>query len=157
MAQTIDLLVEGGQATAGPPLGPELGPTDINVQEVVEEINKETADFEGTEVPVTVTVEDGDFEIEVGLPPTSALIKDELDIETGSGEPQMNFVADISIEQVKKVADMKSKDLLSYDPKNAAKEIVGSCVSLGIKVEGDDPRDVAAKINAGQYDDVLVE
>lgn len=156
MAETIELLVEGGEATAGPPLGPALGPTDINVGEVVQVINEETADFEGTEVPVTVTVEDGEYEIDVGLPPTSALVKDELGFDTGSGRPQAEFVADMSAEQLKKVAEMKADDLLSYDTKNAAKEIAGSCVTLGVKIEGQDPREAARRIDEGEFDDVLV-
>lgn len=156
MAETIELLVEGGEATAGPPLGPALGPTDINVGEVVQAINEETADFEGTEVPVTVTVEDGDYEIDVGLPPTSALVKDEVGFDTGSGRPQAEFVADMSAEQLKKVADMKADDLLSYDTKNAAKEIAGSCITLGVKIEGQDPREAARRIDEGEFDDVLV-
>lgn len=155
MAETIELLVEGGEATAGPPLGPALGPTDINVGEVVGAINEETADFEGTEVPVTVTVEDGEYEIDVGLPPTSALIKDELGFDTGSGRPQAEFVADMSAEELKKVADMKADDLLSYDTKNAAKEIAGSCVCLGVRIEGEDPREAARRIDEGEFDDVL--
>jgi len=156
MAETIELLVEGGEATAGPPLGPALGPTEVNVGGVVQAINEETADFEGTEVPVTVTVEDGDYEIDVGLPPTSALVKDELGFDTGSGRPQAEFVADMSAEQLKKVADMKADDLLSYDTKNAAKEIAGSCVTLGVKIEGQDPREAARRIDEGEFDDVLV-
>jgi large subunit ribosomal protein L11 len=155
MAETIELLVEGGEATAGPPLGPALGPTDINVGEVVGAINEETDDFEGTEVPVTVTIEDGEYEIDVGLPPTSALIKDELGFDTGSGRPQAEFVADMSAEELKKVADMKADDLLSYDTKNAAKEIAGSCVCLGVKIEGEDPREAARRIDDGEFDDVL--
>ncbi len=155
MAETIELLVEGGKATAGPPLGPALGPTDINVGEVVQAINEETADFEGTEVPVTVTVEDGEYEIEVGLPPTSALIKDELGFDTGSGRPQAEFVAEMTAEQLKKVAEMKADDLLSYDTKNAAKEVAGSCVCLGVKIEGEDPREAARRIDEGEFDDVL--
>jgi large subunit ribosomal protein L11 len=155
MAETIELLVEGGEASAGPPLGPALGPTDVNVGQVVQAINDETADFEGTEVPVTVTVEEGDYEIEVGLPPTAALVKDELGFETGSGRPQAEFVADMSVEELKKVAEMKSDDLLSYDTKNAAKEIAGSCVCLGVKIEGEDPRRAAERIDEGEFDDVL--
>jgi len=155
MAETIELLVEGGSATAGPPLGPALGPTDVNVGEVVQAINDETADFDGTEVPVTVTVEDGEYEIEVGLPPTSALVKDELGFETGSGRPQAEFVADMTAEQLKKVAEMKADDLLSYDTKNAAKEVAGSCVCLGVKIEGEDPREAARLIDEGEFDDVL--
>jgi large subunit ribosomal protein L11 len=105
MAETIEVLVPGGEATPGPPLGPELGPTPVDVQAVVNEINEQTAAFEGTEVPVTVTYEeDGSFEIEVGVPPTAELIKDEAGFETGSGEPQENFVADLSVDQIKQIA-----------------------------------------------------
>lgn len=155
MAETIELLVEGGKATAGPPLGPALGPMDVDVGEVVGAINERTADFEGTEVPVTVTVEDGEYEIDVGLPPTAALVKDELGIETGSGEPHKSFVADMTAEQLKSVAEMKSEDLLSYDTKNAAKEVAGTCVSLGVEIEGMDPRKAAERIDDGEFDDVL--
>src|SRR6056297_1447994 len=155
MAGTIEVLVPGGQANPGPPLGPELGPTPVDVQAVVQEINDQTAAFDGTEVPVTIEYEeDGSFSIEVGVPPTAALIKDEAGFETGSGEPQEEFVADLSIEQVKTIAEQKHPDLLAYEVKAAAKEIVGTCVSLGVTIEGDDPRDVAEKIDAGEYDDV---
>ncbi len=156
MADTIEVLVPGGQANPGPPLGPELGPTAVNVQEVVNEINEQTAAFDGTEVPVTITVEeDGGFELEIGVPPTAALIKDEAGFETGSGEPQKNFVADLSIDQVKKIAEQKHPDLLAYDTKNAAKEVVGTCASLGVTIEGDDAREFKAKVDAGEYDDAL--
>jgi len=157
MAETIEVLVAGGQADPGPPLGPELGPTPVNVQEVVNEINDQTEAFDGTEVPVTITVEDdGSFEIEVGVPPTAALIKDEAGFDTGSGEPQEDFVADLSIEQVKTIAEQKSPDLLAYDTKNAAKEIVGTCASLGVTIEGDDAREFKEKVDAGEYDDTLL-
>ncbi|MFB6105298.1 MAG: 50S ribosomal protein L11 [Halobacteriaceae archaeon] len=158
MAETIDVLVPGGQATPGPPLGPELGPTPVDVQAVVDTINEETAAFDGTEVPVTVTYEeDGSFEIEVGVPPTAALIKDEAGFDTGSGRPETNFVADLSVDQVKQIAEQKQADLLAYDLKNAAKEVVGTCVSLGVTIEGEDPREFKAKIDAGEYDDVFAE
>ncbi|WP_137283325.1 50S ribosomal protein L11 [Halorussus salinisoli] len=157
MAETIEVLVPGGQADPGPPLGPELGPTPVNVQEVVNQINDQTEAFDGTEVPVTITVEDdGSFEIEVGVPPTAALIKDEAGFDTGSGEPQKDFVADLSIDQVKKIAEQKHPDLLAYDTKNAAKEIVGTCASLGVTIEGDDAREFKEKVDAGEYDDVLL-
>ena len=156
MAGTIEALVPGGQATPGPPLGPELGPTPVDVQEVVSQINEETAAFDGIEVPVTVEYDDdGSFTIEVGVPPTAELIKDEAGFETGSGEPQTDFVADMSIEQVKKVAEQKSTDLLSYDVKNAAKEVGGTCASLGVTIEGEDARTFDDRVDAGDYDDVL--
>ena len=158
MAGTIEVLVPGGEATPGPPLGPELGPTPVDVQSVVQTINDETAAFDGTEVPVTITYEeDGSFEIDVGVPPTAELIKDEAGFETGSGTPQEEFVADLSVDQVKQIAEQKQSDLLAYDLKNAAKEVVGTCTSLGVTIEGENPREFKAKIDAGEYDDVFAD
>ena len=154
MAETIEALVPGGQANPGPPLGPELGPTPVDVQAVVQEINEQTAAFDGTEVPVTVSYEeDGSFEIEVGVPPTAELIKDKAGFETGSGEPQKDFVADLSVEEIIQIAEQKHSDLLAYDLKNAAKEVVGTCTSLGVTIEGENPREFKERIDAGEYDD----
>ncbi|WP_336037449.1 50S ribosomal protein L11 [Halobacterium yunchengense] len=156
MAETIEVLVPGGQADPGPPLGPELGPTPVDVQAVVQEINEQTAAFDGTEVPVTVEYEeDGSFSIEVGVPPTAALIKDEADFETGSGEPNEEFVADLSIEQLKTIAEQKKPDLLSYDTRNAAKEVAGTCASMGVTIEGEDARTFKQRVEDGEYDEVL--
>jgi large subunit ribosomal protein L11 len=158
MAGTIEVLVPGGEANPGPPLGPELGPTPVNVQEVVSRINEETAAFDGMEVPVTVEYEDdGSFEISVGVPPTAELIKDEAGFETGSGEPHEEFVADLDVEAVRRIAEQKSSDLLSYDLKNAAKEVVGTCTSLGVTIEGNDPREFKRRLDGGEYDELFVE
>lgn len=158
MADTIEALVPGGQANPGPPLGPELGPTPVDVQAVVQEINDETAAFDGTEVPVTITYEeDGSFEIEVGVPPTAELIKDKAGFETGSGEPHEEFVADLSVEEIKQIAEQKHTDLLSYDLKNAAKEVVGTCVTLGVTIEGENPREFKERIDGGEYDDMFAD
>jgi large subunit ribosomal protein L11 len=158
MAETIEALVPGGQADPGPPLGPELGPTPVDVQAVVQEINDRTEAFDGTEVPVTIEYEEnGSFSIEVGVPPTAELIKDEAGFETGSGEPQTDFVADLSVEQVRTLAEQKRSDLLAYDLKNAAKEIVGTCVTLGVTIEGNDAREFKERIDEGEYDDVFAE
>ncbi|SEL63196.1 50S ribosomal protein L11 [Haloferax larsenii] len=154
MAGTIEVLVPGGKANPGPPLGPELGPTPVDVQDVVNQINDQTAAFDGMEVPVTVEYEDdGSFSIEVGVPPTAALVKDEVGFDTGSGEPQKDFVADMSIEQLKKVAEQKSSDLLAYDLKNASKEVAGTCASLGVTIEGQDAREFKERIDGGEFDD----
>ncbi|AGB16010.1 ribosomal protein L11 [Halovivax ruber XH-70] len=158
MAGTIEVLVPGGAANPGPPLGPELGPTPVDVQAVVQEINDQTAAFDGTEVPVTVEYEDdGSFTIDVGVPPTAALVKDEAGFETGSGEPQEEFVADLSVDQVRTIAEQKLPDLLAYDLKNATKEVVGTCTSLGVTIEGENPREFKAKIDDGEYDDVFAD
>lgn len=158
MAGTIEALVPGGEADPGPPLGPELGPTPVNVQDVVSEINEQTAAFDGMEVPVTVEYEDdGSFSISVGVPPTAALIKDKAGFETGSGEPQRDFVADMSVEEVRQVAEQKGPDLLAYDTKSAAKEVAGTCVTLGVTIDGEDARTFGQRVDDGQYDDVLAE
>ena len=158
MAGTIEVLVPGGEANPGPPLGPELGPTPVDVQAVVQEINDQTAAFDGTEVPVTVEYDDdGSFSIDVGVPPTAELIKDEAGFETGSGEPQETFVADLTVEQVKQIAEQKHSDLLAYDLKNAAKEVVGTCTSLGVTIEGNNPREFKERIDDGEYDDQFAE
>ena len=158
MAGTIEVLVPGGEADPGPPLGPELGPTPVNVQAVVGEINDRTEAFDGTEVPVTVEYDDdGAFEIEVGVPPTAALVKDEAGFETGSGEPQTNFVADLSVDQVKQIAEQKQSDLLAYDTSNAAKEVAGTCVSLGVTIDGEDARTFDDRVDAGEYDETLAQ
>ena len=158
MAGSIEVLVPGGQVNPGPPLGPELGPTPVDVQAVVQDINDETAAFDGMEVPVTVEYDDdGAFDIEVGVPPTAELVKDEAGFDTGSGEPQEEFVADMTVDQIKTVAEQKQSDLLSYDLKNAAKEIVGTCTSLGVTIEGNNPREFKDRIDEGEYDDEFVE
>ena len=80
MAETIEVLVEGGKASAGPPLGPALGPLGVNVMQVVNAINEKTKHFDGMKVPVKVIVDPKTkgFEIEVGTPPVTALILKEL-------------------------------------------------------------------------------
>jgi large subunit ribosomal protein L11 len=156
--ETVEILIEGGKATPGPPLGPAIGPLGINMMQVVEQINEKTSDFDGMKVPVKVIVDVGTkaFEIEVGTPPTTALIMDELNIEKGSQDPGLDKVADLSIEQALKVARMKFSALLSNDYKMATKEVVGTCVSMGLTVEGKDPKTVQKEIDEGIYDDKLL-
>ncbi|MCE5214235.1 MAG: 50S ribosomal protein L11 [Methanobacterium sp.] len=157
--ETIEILIDGGKATPGPPLGPAIGPLGINMMQVVEQINQKTSDFEGMKVPVKIIVDVGtkEFEITVGTPPTTALILDELKIEKGSQDPGLDKIADLKVEQALKIARMKFDALLSNDYKNAAKEVIGTCVSMGITVEGKDPREVQQEIDQGVYDDKLVQ
>ncbi len=157
--ETVEILIDGGKATPGPPLGPAIGPLGINMMQVVEQINQKTADFDGMKVPVKIIVDIGtkEFEIKVGTPPTTALIMDELKIEKGSQDPGQDKVADLKVEQALKIAKMKFDALLSNDYKNAAKEVIGTCVSMGITVEGKDPREVQRDIDQGIYDDKLVQ
>ncbi|MBU7023938.1 MAG: 50S ribosomal protein L11 [Theionarchaea archaeon] len=146
--QTVDALVDGGKATAGPPLGPALGPLGLNLNLVIATINEKTAAFDGMKVPIKLIVdpETKDFEVKVGTPPVSALVKKELGLEKAAQTPGVESVGDITMEQVKKVARIKMDDMLSYTEKNAMKEVMGTCVSMGVTVEGRDPRDVQKEL-----------
>ena len=98
MAETVEALVDAGKASAGPPLGPSLGPSGVNVKEVIDQINSKTKDMEGMQVPVKVKVEDDkSFTIEVGTPPASSLIKQILNLEKGSGEAGSVVAADLPL------------------------------------------------------------
>ncbi|EHQ36619.1 50S ribosomal protein L11 [Methanoplanus limicola] len=156
MGEVVEVLVPGGRATAGPPLGPSLGPLGINVKAVVDEINKKTSSFNGMQVPVKVEVDDKkNFTISVGVPPATALVMKECGIAKGSGEPNVNKVGDLPFEAAVRIAGMKFDDMLSYDMKNAVKEVIGSCVSVGVTVDGKDPKEMFALIDAGDYDSQL--
>jgi large subunit ribosomal protein L11 len=152
--ETIEVLISGGKATAAPPLGPALGPKGVNIGQVVAEINKKTKDFAGMQVPVKVTIDDKtkDFEIKIGTPPAAELIKQEAGIKKGSGSPKTDLVADIKIEQVMKVAGMKSDSLLGVDLKARVKEVAGTCRSMGIMIEEMKVADFIKQVNEGKFD-----
>ncbi len=153
MPRVVEVLVPGGKATPGPPLGPVIGPLGLNVKQVVDKINEATKEFDGLSVPVKIIVhDDRSFEIEVGVPPTSALIKRELGIEKGSSKTGREFIADLKMEQVIKIAKMKKPEMLSYTMKAAVKEVLGTCVSMGISVEGKHPKDVQREIDEGKLE-----
>ena len=153
--ETIEFLVDAGKATAGPPLGPKLGPLGVNIGEIVSAINKETQEMKGMQVPINLVVdtESKTFEISVGTPPTAALIKKELNLEKGSGKTGSEMVADIPIDNVIKVARIKDASLLSRDMVASVKEVVGTCQSIGVKVEGMMPSDAIKAINEGKWHD----
>ena len=138
--QTVDALVEGGKASAGPPIGSSLGPLKVNIGQVVTQINDMTKDFKGMKVPVKIIVdtETKEFEIKIGTPPATQLIMKEIGLEKGSGEPNINKAGVISFEQVIKVAKMKSSSLIVNNIISAVKTIVGSCQSAGILIDGKD-------------------
>jgi large subunit ribosomal protein L11 len=155
--KVVELLVNGGQATAGPPLGPALGPLGLNVMAVVNRINELTRDYAGMKVPVKVAVdvENKEFEVSVGTPTASALVVSELKIEKGSGTPNTAKVGDLTMEQVVRIAKIKRAELLASTLKCAAKEMLGTCVSMGVTVEGKDPREVQREIDEGKYEELF--
>ncbi len=155
MSEKIEALVEGGKANAGPPLGPALGPMGINIGEVIKQINEKTKDFAGMKVPVTVIIDGKNFKIKVGTPPVSAMIKKEARVEKLSANPKEEKVADIKIEQVIKIAKNKKDSMNSSDIKSCVRQVIGSCVSCGILVEGKDPKLVLKEIDQGEYEEEI--
>ncbi len=154
MAEIVEVLVDGGKASAGPPIGPALGPHGVNVVEVVNKINEVTKDFNGTTVPVKIIINPAtkQYEIEVGTPPASALILKRVGIEKGSKNSREHKVGSITIKDAIEIAKMKKENLLGKDLKAKTKEIIGTCVSMGIKVENKDPKDAEKEIEEGSYD-----
>ncbi len=153
----VEVLIEGGKANPGPPLGPALGPLGVNIKEIVSSVNEHTKDYAGMVVPVKILIDGGKVTITVGIPPTAALIKKELGIEKAKTDSTTDYTGDISIEQLKKVAIQKREGLLASSLKKALKELVGTCVSMRLKVEGKDPKEVQKEIDKGVYDEVLSE
>lgn len=154
MADTVEVLVEGGKATPGQPLGPALGPLGVNIPKIVAEINNKTKAFNGMKVPVKIIIDSKtkDFEIKVGTPPTTSLITKELGIEKGSGSSKSVKVGNLTMGQVVKIAQMKADSLMGKDLKNQVLEIIGTCTSMGVTIEGKDSKAIRADILAGNYD-----
>lgn len=153
--KTISAIVEAGRATAGPPLGPAMGPLGINIGKVIAEINDKTKEFAGVSLPIKVIVDTSTkaFRIEVGSPSVAALIKKELKLEAAAGGKEP--VASLSVDQAIKVSRMKEAAMLGRTKRAILKEVVGSCVSMGIVVDDRDPRAVQKEIDAGDYDDKI--
>ena len=155
--KVVEALISGGHATGGPPLGPALGPLGVNVLAIVNKINEVTKSYAGMKVPVKITVdtETKDFEVSVGTPTTSALIVSELGVEKGSGSPKTEKVGNLSLEQVLRIANVKRAELLAGNQEAAVKEVLGSCVSMGVTVEGKDPREVQREIDEGKHNELF--
>ncbi len=152
--EKVEALIEGGKATAAPPLGPALGPMGINIGQVIAEINKKTEAFKGMQVPVKIEIDKAtkSFTVTVGTPPASSLIKKEARIEKGAGNPKEDKVADLRIEQIIKIAKMKEDSLLGKTLKEKIKEIIGTCNSMGILVQGVPAKEATELVNEGKFD-----
>lgn len=159
MPETLDVLVDGGKATAGAPLGPALGPMGMNIIEIVKAINEKTKSFEGMKVPVKLVIDTKTktYTIEVGTPGTAALILKELGAEKGSGEAGKTRIGNLSIAQCVKIAGMKTEAMQARDLRSRVLEVVGTCVSMGVTVDGKSPKDVTAEIRAGKHDKALAK
>ena len=155
--EKIELVVDGGAVKSNAQLAQTLGPLKINIQSVLASINDKTASFKGMQVPVKLIVDTNDksFNVEVGSPPVSQLVKKELSIEKGSAQPNLAKVANLGMEQVIKIAIMKKDSMMVRSLKAAVKNVIGTCNSLGILVEGKEAKQAIEEVNAGMYDELI--
>lgn len=157
--KTFSFIVNGGEATGGPPIGPALGPLGVNIMSVVATINEMTAEYKGVPVPVDVTIDTDSKEhkVKVGMLSTFALITQAIGIAKGSPTPNTEYVGNLTFEQVKNIARRKRGGILASTLKSAVKEIVGSCQSMGVTVDDHPAMEIQSLIVAGEYDSVLAE
>jgi large subunit ribosomal protein L11 len=132
---SVKLQLSAGQANPSPPVGPALGQHGVNIMEFCKAFNAQTKGQEGTIVPVVVTIfTDRSFTFITKSPPAPVLLKKAAGIAKGSAEPNRSRVGQVSREQLREIAQLKVKDLNSYDLEAAIKTIEGTARSMGIEV-----------------------
>ena len=153
----VKALVTGGSASGGPPIGPAVGPTGINIKDVVDAVNEKTMLFKGLTVPVRIECDPvtKQFEIFVETPSTASLLLKEMGVEKGSINSSEQKSGDLTLEQVIAVTNAKKDIFLARTFKNAVKTVLGTALSIGATVEGSNPRDMQKRIDAGEYDDKI--
>jgi large subunit ribosomal protein L11 len=150
----IKLLVEGGEMKPGPAVAQQLGPMGINMGQVISEVNKATSEFKGMKVPVELNIDKKTkkFTVKTSSPPTAELIKKELKLEKGSNDHKQVQVGNASIEDIIKIAKIKYSNMLEKNFKNAVKSILGTCASVGIFVENENPNELIKEVEKGKFD-----
>jgi large subunit ribosomal protein L11 len=132
----VKLQIQAGKATPAPPVGPALAQHGLNIAEFCQRFNDATKDSQGFKIPVEITVfEDRTYNFKLKQPPASDLLKKAAGIEKGSGEPNKVKVAQISKDQLKKIALQKMADLNARDTEGAMKIIEGTAKNMGIEIK----------------------
>jgi len=155
--QSIKALVEGGKASPAPPLGPALGGAGLNIGKVVSELNAKTKEFAGMKVPVEILYDTADktkIRVVVGVPPVSELLKKELGLQKGAGKHDAP-IGDVKMPVIVKIAKAKLPSMQSLTLKNGVKEVLGTCITLGLTVEGKPPRVIQAEVSQGKWDQLI--
>lgn len=155
----IKLLIEGGDMKPGPAIAQQLGPMGINMGKVISDVNGATKEFKGMKVPVELDIDEKtkDFTVYASSPPTSELLKKELNLEKGSNKHEEIKVGNASIEDVIKIAKIKHPSMLDKDLKTAVKTVLGTCASVGILVENRNPNELIEDITSGKFDKEIQE
>lgn len=129
--------VPGGSATPAPPVGTSLGKFGINLGQFVSQFNERTREYNGTPIPVIVTVySDRSFEFITKSPPAASMLKKAAGIAKGSGEPNKSKVGKVTRAQIEDICMKKMADLNARDLEHARRMIEGTARSMGLEVEG---------------------
>ena len=129
--------VPGGQATPAPPVGTSLGKFGINLGQFVQQFNDRTKEYNGTTIPVIVTVyNDRSFDFITKSPPAASMLKQAAGIAKGSGVPNLNKVGKVTMKQIEEICEKKMADLNARDMEHATRMIMGTARSMGLEVEG---------------------
>ena len=132
----VKLQIPGGQATPAPPVGPALGQAGVNIMDFCKAFNAETAQAAGRITPVEITVfEDRSFTFITKTPPAAVLIKEALNLDKGSAEPNREKVGRLSRRQVQSIAEIKLEDLNARDIEAAMRVVAGTARSMGVEVD----------------------
>lgn len=132
----IKLQIPAGKATPAPPVGPALGQHGVNIMSFTKEFNERTKNDMGMIIPVVITVyADRSFSFVTKTPPAAVLIKKACKIESGSAVPNKTKVAQLSKEDLRKIAETKMPDLNAASVEAAMSMIAGTARSMGITVE----------------------
>ena len=155
----IKAQIEAGKATTAPPLGPALADLGLNVSEVIQKINEITKPLEGHTVTVRIIVDltTKDYKIDVKLPTTTSLLLKAVGADRPTGNPAQQKLGDIPFEKIIEIAILKKKELTAKSLKGAVKTILGSAHTLGILVDGKEPKQVIKEIEEGLYNDILLK
>jgi len=130
----LKLQIKGGQANPAPPVGPALGQRGVNIMEFCKSFNDKTKSLMGQPVPVVITIyKDKKFDFIIKTPPASFLIKEAIKLKSGSKEPGRVVAGSITKAQLKKIAEIKMKDLNAFDIEQAIKIIAGSARSWELR------------------------
>ncbi|MDY7009441.1 MAG: 50S ribosomal protein L11 [Planctomycetota bacterium] len=132
----IKLQAPGGQATPAPPIGPALGQHNVNIGQFVSQFNERTKEYDGTTIPVEISVYgDRSFTFITKSPPAAVLLKQAAGIAQGSGVPNKEKVGTVTAEAIRQIAETKMDDLNASDIESACRIIEGTARSMGVEVE----------------------
>lgn len=137
VTKIIKLQIVAGKANPAPPIGPALGAAGVNIPLFCKDFNARTVQQagEGLIIPTVITVfSDRSFKFDLKTPPASVLLKKEAGLKSGSGEPNKNKVGSLTVDQIRKIAEIKMPDLNTASVDSAMKTISGTARSMGITI-----------------------